>query len=158
MMKCFFLDHILHESAHVVFNTLTYNSKFNLFNYAFDTKFSEITGDVNEHGDLYSRFHGLFTFIIINAGLEVVINEMVLQGKQNEELIGRFSLNMKRFNTGIDMFKIPNVLTEEGQDWFKLFIDTFEQIYERKNNLINSIDVSNQPYVFSFEAFRKANK
>lgn len=156
--EVFFLDHILHESAHVVFNTLTYNSKFNLFNYAFDTKFSEITGDVNEHGDLYSRFHGLFTFIIINAGLEVVINEMVLQGKQNEELIGRFSLNMKRFNTGIDMFKIPNVLTEEGQDWFKLFIDTFEQIYERKNNLINSIDVSNQPYVFSFEAFRKANK
>ncbi|AZA47101.1 hypothetical protein EG346_02320 [Chryseobacterium carnipullorum] len=156
--EVFFLDHILHESAHVVFNTLTYNSKFNLFNYPFDTKFSEITGDVNEHGDLYSRFHGLFTFIIINACLEIVINEKALQGKQNEEVIGRFSLNMKRFETGINMFTIPNLFTEEGQDWYELFVNTFNQIYERKNSLINSIDVSNQPYVFTFESFKEVNK
>lgn len=154
--EVFFLDHILHESAHVVFNTLTYDSKFNLFNYPFDTKFSEITG-YDEHGDLYSRFHGLFTFIIINACLEIVINEKALQGKQNEEVIGRFSLNMKRFKTGINMFNIPNLMTKEGQDWYELFVNTFNEIYERKTNLIESIDVSNQSYVFSYKLLRKIN-
>lgn len=156
--EVFFLDHILHESAHVVFNTLTYNSKLSLFKHPFDTKFSEITGDVNEHGDLYSRFHGLFTFIIINACLETVIDKNILIGRHNEEVVGRFSLNMKRFNTGISMFNIPNLLAEEGQDWYKIFVNTFHQIYERKNKLINSIDVSNQPYVFSFKQFKQANK
>lgn len=155
--EVFFLDHILHESAHVVFNTLTYDSKFNLFNYPFDTKFSEITGDINEHGDLYSRFHGLFTFVIINNCLEMVIDRKALQEKKSEEIIGRFSLNMKRFRTGINMFNIPNLLTEEGEGWYKLFTNTFNQIYDRKNSLINSIDVSNQSYVFSFTLLKEVN-
>ncbi|MDC8098616.1 hypothetical protein [Chryseobacterium rhizosphaerae] len=156
--EVFFLDHILHESAHVVYNTLTYNSKFNLFNYPFNTKFSEVTGDLNEHGDLYSRFHGLFTFIIINTCLESVIDNKALHEKQNEEVIGRFSINMQRFKTGIDMFDIPNLLTNEGQDWYRLFVNTFDQIYERKSNLINSVDISNQSYVFSYDLFKQANK
>lgn len=155
--EAFFLDHILHESAHVVFNTLTYESKFNLFTYPFNTKFSQITNNLNEHGDLYSRFHGLFTFIIINTCLETIIDKKCLQGNQNEELIGRFSINMKRFEIGINMFNIPNILTEEGQKWYTLFVITFNSIYKRKKELINSVDTSNQPYVFSFDLFRKVN-
>lgn len=155
--EVFFLDHILHEGAHVIFNTLTYNSKMELFTVPFKTNLSVITKDENDHGELYGRFHGMFTQSNINQCMEVCIDRNVFSGKQHRELLGRFSSNMKRFRAGVDRFNIRELYKEDGQKWYDFFFKRYEEIYFRNESLINSFNVSNQPYVFSYEIFDKAN-
>lgn len=84
-------------------------------------------------------------------------NEKTILDNLDKFFNGKTVVVMKRFRTGIVMFSIPNLLTEEGLVWYDLFANTFNQLYERKNELIDSIDVSNQSYVFSFESLKKTN-
>lgn len=155
--EIFFLDHILHEGAHVIFNTLTYNSKMDLFTVPFKTQLSTITKDESDHGELYGRFHGMFTQSNINQCMEICIEKNVFEGRQHKELLGRFSSNMKRFKSGIDKFNISGLYQEEGKKWYNFFSKRYNEIYDRKKDLINSYNVSNQPYVFSYEVFDKTN-
>ncbi len=155
--EIFFLDHILHEGAHVIFNTLTYHSKMDLFTVPFKTQLSTITKDESDHGELYGRFHGMFTQSNINQCMEICIEKNVFEGRQHKELLGRFSSNMKRFKSGIDKFNISGLYQEEGKKWYNFFSKRYNEIYDRKKDLINSYNVSNQPYVFSYEVFDKTN-
>lgn len=155
--EIFFLDHILHEGAHSIFNTLTYDSKIDLFKVPFKTDLASITKDVEDHGELYSRFHGLFTQSNINLCMEICINKKIFKGKQHKELLGRFSSNMKRFNSGIIKFDIPDLYNKDGEKWYSFFSKRYSDLYRRNKELINLFDVSNQPYVFSYEIFDKTN-
>lgn len=155
--EVFFLDHILHEGAHVIFNALTYNSKIELFTVPFKTNLSEITKEKGDHGELYGRFHGMFTQANINLCLETCISKNVFIGKKNKELLGRFSSNMKRFKAGVNKFNIPTLYKEEGKKWYNFFSLRYNDIYIRNEKLIDSFDVSNQPYVFSYEIFNETN-
>ena len=155
--EIFFLDHILHEGAHVIFNTLTYDSKIDLFTFPFKTDLSVVTKDENEHGELYGRFHGMFTQSNINPCMEICIDRNIFTGKQHRELLGRFSSNMTRFKAGVDKFNIPHLYKEEGRKWYEFFNKRYNELYIRKNELVNSFDISNQPYVFSYEIFDKTN-
>ncbi|MCL1680621.1 hypothetical protein M2T92_16400 [Elizabethkingia miricola] len=153
----FFLDHILHEGAHVIFNTLTYISKAELFTVPFKTNMSDITKDISDHGELYGRFHGLFTQSNINFCMERCISENVFKGRQYKELLGRFSSNMKRFRSGVKTFDIPWLYKEEGKLWYDFFAKRYKDLYGRNKIVIESFDVSNQPYIFSYEIFDKTN-
>ena len=155
--EIFFLDHILHEGAHVIFNTLTYNSKIELFTVPFKTLLSTITQDETDHGELYGRFHGMFTQSNINPCMETCIDKNVFSGRQHRELMGRFSSNMKRFKSGIDKFNIPHLYKKEGAIWYNFFTNRYTELYNRKKDLINFFDVSTQPYVFSYKIFDETN-
>ncbi len=155
--EVFFLDHILHEGAHVIFNTLTYDSKMELFTVPFKTNLSVITKDETDHGELYGRFHGMFTQSNINQCMEICINKNSFRGKQHRELLGRFSSNMKRFKSGVEKFNIPELYKDEGEKWYSFFSSRYNELYIRNEKLVNSFDVSNQPYVFSYEIFDKTN-
>lgn len=155
--EIFFLDHILHEGAHVIFNTLTYESKIELFTVPFKTDFAVVTRDQNEHGELYGRFHGMFTQSNINPCLEICIEKNIFTGKQHKELLGRFTSNMTRFKAGINKFNIPSLYNDEGKKWYEFFNKRYNELYDRKHELINSFDVSNQPYAFSYEIFANTN-
>lgn len=155
--EIFFLDHILHEGAHVIFNTLTYDSKIELFTVPFKTELSFITNDTSDHGELYGRFHGMFTQSNINPCMEICINNNIFSGKQHKELLGRFSSNIKRFNSGINRFYIPELYKEEGKKWYDFFSKRYDELYDRNKELVNSFDVSNQPYAFSYEIFDETN-
>lgn len=155
--EVFFLDHILHEGAHVIFNTLTYDSKIELFTVPFKTNLSAITKDESDHGELYGRFHGMFTQSNINYCMEICVNQNIFSGKQHRELLGRFSSNMSRFKSGVDKFNIPELYKEEGKKWYGFFSMRYNELYDRNEKLINTFDISNQPYVFSYEIFDKTN-
>lgn len=156
--EIFFLDHILHEGAHVIFNTLTYDTKQDLFTVPFKTNLAQITGDINDHGELYGRFHGMFTQSNINPCMEICIDRQIFNGKQHKELLGRFSSNMKRFGASIEKFDIPKLYNIEGEKWYRFFLIKYKELYKQNHALINSFKVSNQPYVFSYEIFEKTNR
>ena len=155
--EIFFIDHIIHEGSHVIFNTLTYDSKIDLFTVPFTSSFSDFTEVEEDHGEIYGRFHGLFTQSNINICIEACLKNNNLDARQHHELLGRFSSNMKRFNAAVEKFNLPKLYKEEGLKWYNFFKTRRNQLTERNNSLINSFDVSNQPYVFSYKIFKRTN-
>lgn len=153
----FFLDHILHEGAHVLFNTFTFNTKDELFKIPYNSFMSEFTGNPLDTGELYERFHGLFTQFNINFCMNICIREKVFKLEEKHELLGRFVSNMKRFKLGVEKFNIESMYLEEGMEWYKLFSNIYIKLYTLNSETINCYDVSNQPYVFSYEIFKKTN-
>lgn len=155
--EIFFLDHILHEGSHVVFNTLTYDTKIDLFTIPFKSPISDFTKNPQDHGEVYGRFHGMFTQSNINICFETCIENNIFNTRQNHELLGRFSSNMKRFNASVEKFNLPLLYKEEGLKWYTFFKNRCAELTKRNRETIYSLDVSNQPYVFSYEIFNKTN-
>jgi hypothetical protein len=155
--EIFFLDHILHEGSHVVFNTLTYDTKLDLFTIPFKSPISDFTKNPQDHGEVYGRFHGMFTQSNINICFENCIKNNVFNERQLHELLGRFSSNMKRFNASVEKFNLPHLYKSEGLKWYTFFSSRCDELTERNRKTIYSLDVSNQPYVFSYKVFNKTN-
>jgi hypothetical protein len=155
--EIFFLDHFLHEGSHVVFNTLTFRTKERLFKIPYKSPLSAFTGNSSDSGELYGRFHGLFTQSMINPGMEICLNKRIFDGKKRIELLGRFSSNIKRFGLAIERFNIPDMYLEEGSKWYQFFSDRYKNLYTTNKDLVNQYDVSNQPYIFSYKIFIDTN-
>lgn len=155
--EIFFLDNIAHQCGHIIFHTLTLD-KENLFNVSPHSRLSEVTGNPYHTGSIYGSFHGLFTQSNINICLSRCIEQNIFRGMKKLELIGRFSSNMQRFKIGIENFNHEAIYKPDGFKWFKLFKKTYENFYDKYADLIDSFDMSNQPYVFSFDRFYEQNK
>ena len=153
----FYLDHILHEGSHVVFNTLTFKTKQNLFTVKFNSNLSELTGNVHDSGELYGQFHGLFTQSHINYGLAKYYRAKIFNGEESHELLGRLASNLTRFRSGVDVFNQPSKYNSEGRKWYDFFCERFAQLYNENMNTISHFDLSNQPYVFNYEKFKQLN-
>ena len=156
--EIFFLDNILHQCAHVFFNTLTIEKK-ELFKISYNSPLSVFTGDYGDNQfTLYDRFHGLFTQTNINSCLEKCIYDKILGGDKHFELVGRFVSNMKRFKIGIKKFDKKNLYRQEGLKWFIFFEKKYKSLFKRNAELISKYEVDNQPYVFDYIIFKNSNR
>ena len=148
----------MHQCAHVFFNTLTFEKK-ELFVIHHTSDLSLFTHEDDDNGFvLYDRFHGLFTQTNINICLEKCINQNIFEGDKYFELLGRFTNNMKRFSGAINKFDKINEYKNEGLAWYTFFKISYEEIYFRNHTLLKIYEISNQPYVFDYNVFKKTNK
>lgn len=156
--ELFFLEHLLHEGGHIIFNYLTFSSKTDLFNYEFDTKFSSIKGFENEHGDLYSRFHGIYTHYIISSNLYEIKKSKYFENDESKarELDGRLYFDLKKYKISLKLFS-ENILSEKGYELYNIFLKKYYDIKNSDLIDLDKYDFSNQPYMFSFKNFCKKN-
>lgn len=155
--EIFFADHVSHEGGHVIFNTVTYESKYQLFNYHHNISFSEVTNSITQHGTLYLRFHAFYSYVQIIKSLSVFLfNE-----KNNEILLheakGRFIFHMGNFKRSLDLFEIKDLFKPEGRKWFDSFKRYFYSLELKYNELKPMYDLSFQPYDFNSIIFEKQN-
>lgn len=155
--QIFFLDHLLHEGSHIIFNTLTFTTKVQLFVIPYNSPMSQFSGDSSDKGQLYDTFHGLFTQSNINENLELCIQKEVFNGREHHELCGRLVSNMKRFRLAIEKFNKPEMYQPEGAMWYSFFRNKYKTLYKRNKQLIDRFDLSNQAYVFSYDKFLELN-
>ena len=156
--EIFFIEDIIHQTAHVFFNTSTFN-KEGLFSIPFATNFFEITNDpTDKRATIYDRFHGLYTHLFINKIITGCLDNKLFNGRKYYELVARFTLNNQRFATGLRKMKEGSLFQEKGQEWMLLFVDNFKTTYNRYKELLEKYDVSNQPYVFDFRKFEEINR
>lgn len=144
-----FIDDIIHQSGHVVFNTLTFKDKNCLF------KFSHNSNLETTH--LYGRFHGLFTMCLISLCLTRCLKAELFDGSKRIELIGRIVDNMKKFKRLLSVHVKPEYCTELGLEWLNKFQSVYRIIYKENRKIIEKYDVSNQPYVFDNNIFLSTN-
>ena len=151
--EIFFVDNIMHQCAHAFFNTLTLH-KSDLFTIAPSSDLSMFTKDKSDIGaELYDRFHGLFTQSNINICLEKCIQQKLFNGDKHNELLGRFSSNMKRFSVALEKFENLEIYKAVGIKWLEFFKETYTQIHQRNRLLLSKYNVSNQSYVFDYNIF-----
>lgn len=156
--ELFFADHIAHEGGHVIFYTLTYESKYKLFNFHPNTPFSEIKGHEEDHGTAYLSLHGLFTYYEITKCLKIYVDE----GRANSpklfhEAKGRLSFHLKRFKRGIELFEKSTIFLPEGMKWFNVFKQHYYLLKNDHEKLIKSYDLGDQPYDFNSKIFEELN-
>lgn len=156
--EIFFLEHLLHEGAHIIFNYLTFDSKQSLFKYDFNTLLKNIDGIENEHGDLYSRFHGLYTHYVISGNFYEYLERNIYEKdiRKMKELEARFCFDMKKYKMSLELFS-NDVLLDEGRSFYNIFLSKFHEIKKRSSIDINKYNFDNQSYMFSFEKFCKIN-
>lgn len=152
----FFVEDILHQCGHIIFNAATVN-KGEVLALDPETPLCDITDLDDYHGSLYEAFHGLFTQTSINTCLRHWSDSASLSGSHLHELRGRISDDMKRFAAAIHALQQRNFYTELGWDMFCHFRNTFVCLYQAQRELIERFDTSNQPYVFDYDKFLERN-
>lgn len=152
--EVFFIDDIIHQSAHVIFNTLTLKTKSKLFSASYYKR--ALAAKNND--SLYGRFHGLFGMCLITPCLTRCLELKMFEGEKKVELIGRLTDNMSKFNRLVKYLDNPQDLAEEGFRWGFLFNKIYKMVLNKNSKIVQDYDVSNQPYVFDYNIFVKTNK
>lgn len=154
--EIFFLDDIAHQCGHVIFNTITREKERFL---AIDpsTPLYKLNGDEHDPRSVYSAFHGIFTFAIINRILDTCYEKNLFFGKKWHELLGRLSFNMKKFKVNLVNLDHPAIFNESGWIFYEHCQRIYQEIYAKRKFIIDLLDHSNQPYVFSYDKFSKYN-
>ena len=155
--EMFFVDHLSHEGAHVTFNTITYESKYELFNVNYNAKFSEVSGRTGEHSSVYLRFHGLFTFFEITKSLKSCMVNKHLSAKNIHGARGRFAFQLKRFQTSLNGFEGLDIFKTEGQLWFNLFYKECLKLNNEHGEVKTQYNLSGQSYDFNSKVFEELN-
>ena len=156
--ELFFIEHLLHEGGHIIFNNITFDSKNELFIFDYKTLFKDIEGFEKEHGDLYSRFHGIFTHYLISSNFHNFLKKDVYKGDCDriKELEGRFCFDMNKYKISLELFS-KDILSEKGYELYNIFLAKYHEIINSNSNLINKYNLDNQTYMFSFEKFCQSN-
>lgn len=155
--EIFFLEHIAHEGGHVLFNTLTFKTKKEIFTVPYNTPFKEVSGIEWEHADTYSRFHGLFTFTEITSNLLAAYNSNLFSGIKLHELKGRILFILTRYELQLESFEIKDLYTKEGTKWMNCFRETFNKAKHLLEELDKELTLNKQPYDFDFDIFLEKN-
>lgn len=156
--EIFFVDHFSHEGAHVIFFTITYDSKVRMFTCPFNTPATDIKSLGLNHGTIYLRFHGLFTFQEIARSLALCMASLPSSDKNQDEIRGRLIFQMERFRLMLDLFSDKEILAAEGLQWFESFKETYKNLTAQYNAVAGMYDLSDQPYDFSYKIFTEKNK
>jgi hypothetical protein len=152
----FFLEDIIHQGSHVIFNAVTLD-RDELFSLDPNTPVCDVTELDDYHGTLYAAFHGLFTQLNVNRCLKACIDKNVFSGHTQHEVAGRFADDMTRFGTAIRGLGQRKLYSQFGWELFCHFRDAFVVLYEAERGLIEAFDTANQPYIFSYSKFLERN-
>lgn len=152
----YFLEEILHQCGHNIFNSITFN-----VNEFLKVPESTLIGSLNKTDDsrtIYSALHGVFTVSTGTYGLYQIYKNICFDDDElNIELLARLAIKSNRFRTGIEKINFDNVFTDKGKIVYDLLDKECEQIIFSNPQIFNKYDFSNQPHVFSYEMFKKIN-
>ncbi len=155
--EIFFLEDLIHQSAH---NILYYVASGGQDYFAIDavnTKLANYTQNQADTRTVFSAFHGIFSLINITSCFSVFIKQRRFSQRQQHELEGRMCDNMRRLQNNIDCFNHAGIFTPLGQWLYKQIVESFANLLQQHEKLVNKYDLSNQDYLFSYRRFAELN-
>jgi hypothetical protein len=151
----FFLEEIIHQCSHTVFNSVTFNVK----DY-FQVDPNKLLGDYftnNDHRTLNGAFHGIYTTgEIVNIFLKLIKVENDFDKETKYELLGRLALNKNRINLGLERAPINQIFTKKGREVFLFFNKKLIKNITKNPTYFN-FKMSTHPVVFDFNHFKEDN-
>jgi hypothetical protein len=153
----FFMIELVHQFGHNMLNAVLFE-QMRYFKVDPFKLLKDFNQNPNEGRTLLSAFHGLFTTLKVGECTEVMLNtEGVFSEEERYELVGRIVDNRRRFRTGLDRIDLKSVFTKEGLALYEEMDTACYDLYQRNKDLCDQYDISNQPFVFSYEKFKELN-
>jgi hypothetical protein len=165
--EVFFLDDIAHQTGHVIFNVMIYESK--LF---FKTDKNTILEVINmpdgsfiENRDLHVVFHALYTYYASFICLDACLESKALIGRQKHEALGRISFYINKCYRDLLLIDNPinseikssEYFTEMGLQIYSELKNKWKEMYRKWFEVTKHYDMSNQPYNFTYSNFAELN-
>jgi hypothetical protein len=152
---CFFLEELIHQCSHIVFNAITYD----ISDYFSANPYSTLSEYIPRKDDrtLYGALHGVYTTgKIVDLFLKLAKSKNNFDKDFDYEILGRLAININRTKVGLDKAPIDQIFTKEGKE---LFIFLHENLV---NNILNNpsffkFDMSTHPVVFNYAKFKNDN-
>ena len=152
----FFIDDLAHQCGHIIFNAVTLEKSAFI---AIDphTPLQSLTKQPDETRNVYSAFHGLFTYTMITR----ILNHLMITGEltqlQHHHCLGRMAFYLAKFYIDIRNLDKPGLFCEQGMALYQLFAHVYEEMRRGYIDAIKEMNLKNQPYVFSYKRFIETN-
>ncbi|BDS13641.1 hypothetical protein [Aureispira anguillae] len=151
----FFLEELIHQCSHIVFNAMTCNiEEFFLVNH------NETIGNyLNNEDDrtLYSALHGIYTTgQIVDSFLEIIKKNPGFDPEILHELKGRIAINKNRHNIGLEQIPLTTVFTPKGQALFSHYYQKLDNNIKNNPSFFD-FDMASHPVVFNYQKFKRDN-
>ena len=154
--EIFIITEIAHQFAHCILNTILFN-KEDYFKINFMTPMKELSGVQADQRSFYDAIHGFFTTFSVGYTLNILLRNNLFNGEKRYELLGRFMDNSNRINSGIEKCNVEKILTPQGLKLFNLIKESLADIYKDQYDVINTYNLTNQPFVFNYKLFKEKN-
>ena len=155
--EVFFIEDLIHQCGHLIFNALTLDPQ-QFLRVAPSTALKDLTGDERDTRDIYTTLHGVFTAAWMSRCMDRSCDSGLFSPRQRHELLGRFALILTRFGCDLRNLTGKGIFTERGQ---QLLLSWFARVYceivGKRYDLLAQLDISNQPYCFRYESFQMSN-
>jgi len=154
--EIFFAEDIIHQGGHVNFNAVTVEPT-RIFTIPGGTQICVFTTADHDKRSISTALHGNFTLARMCQFFDECLSMNLFSGRQEHELIGRFALAWDRFKYGLEIIDDKRLYTEDGFRIHQLLMDVYQDIFPRRQRLLEKQDLSNPPYVFRYALFREIN-
>lgn len=154
--EVFFVEDLLHQCGHVMFNAATSRRK----DYVAvdpDTPIGRFNGSADDNRSVYVVLHGLMTEFAMVHGLRLCDERGMFSGRKAHELTGRLAFIAHKALSDVANLADRSLLTAHGRSLCETFAATFERIRHERADLWTGYTMANQPYSFSYDVFTRLN-
>ncbi len=151
----FFLEELIHQCSHTVFNAVTCETQA-FFKVDYNKTVGELLGN-SDYRTLYSALHGIYTTgQLVHLFLQLLKADLNWSPRLVHELQGRLAINKMRHNIGLEKVDAEEVFTPQGRAIFEHYYQQLDQNI-RNNASFFDYDMSRHPVVFDYAKFRADN-
>jgi hypothetical protein len=165
--EVFFVDDIAHQTGHLIFNVMIYESNL-IFKKEKTTTLEIINmpdGSIIEKRDLHVIFHALYTYYTSFLCLDACLDNNAFAGKQKHEALGRIAFYIYKCYSDLLLIDNPinseekavEYFTNDGLLIYRELKIKWKEMYKKWFGLTKHFDLSNQPYNFTYSLFLELN-
>lgn len=154
--EVYFLEDMAHQCAHVAFNAMTHD-KARYFQVSPYLALGRLLDDDAEQRTLYTVFHALYTYVLIADALMAALDAEALDERQLHEARGRLAYTLLKFRIDLQHMSRPEIYTPKGRLLHRRFAAHCDRQTCQANKSVQGLDLSNQPYNFSYAHFVELN-
>ncbi len=166
--EVFFIDDIAHQTGHVIFIALTYDLP-NFIKIDPNTIFEtfELGNNTIETRHIHVIFHALYTYYTTFICLDACLDAEVFDSKRKHEALGRLYFYIGKCFKDLSLIEAANInnipinlkeiFTENGLEIYNEIKNKFDLVKEKWRDSLKALDMSNQPYNFTYSNFVKLN-
>lgn len=159
--EVFFVDDIAKQTGYIILNTL-FADKDIFFkgdkNFVLDIIEIEEVG-FKEVITINMKFHNIFSYYCSLICLDACLDNNVFSSEKKHETFGRIAFYLNKYDQ--DVIKIENLaqnfFSENGMIMYNEIKDRCSMIKEKWSSVLKDIDLSNQPYNFTYSKFLEIN-
>lgn len=154
--EVFFMDDLAHQCGHIIFNILTAKTE-DFLKFDKTTLIRDLGGFDADDRNIYSIFHGLFTYSCILSSLDAYLENTDAEEQPllRLEAFARLGFYVTKMFVDLENLYGKNLFTPLGETYYAAFIKNYQCMYDKYHTTIKTLPFANQPYVFSFEQFLK---